>query len=155
MEKISEVETAKALMMEAMVWSVMKWLREKKKVRKVADEANAALDALTRTVQERWPDDVKTAYAQMVAESDPPKSSTGVRNKAPLQAIEAEALLFARKMKQADDEAYRARMDAERVFDEAERKLSTSLARDGCQKAIQAWDLKTKAIRRAESMVQK
>ena len=153
MEKLSEVETAKALMMEAMAWSVMKWLREKKKVRKIADEANAALDALSRTVQERWPDGVKTSYALLVAESTALKSSAVERKKAPLQVIEAETLHFVKKMKDADDEAYRARMDAEHVFDEAERKLSTSLAREGCQKAIQAWDLKTRAIRRAEGIV--
>jgi hypothetical protein len=42
-------------------------------------------------------------------------------------------------------------MDAEHTFDEAERLLSTSLAREGCQKAIRSWDLHEKAIRRAEA----
>ena len=46
MHKLPEVEEAKALMNEATEWSVMKWLREKKRVRKVADQANAALDKL-------------------------------------------------------------------------------------------------------------
>ena len=56
MEKLPEVETAKALMTEAMVWSVMKWLREKKRVRKTADLANAALDQLSAVTRQRWPD---------------------------------------------------------------------------------------------------
>jgi hypothetical protein len=44
-------------------------------------------------------------------------------------------------------------MDAEETFDEAERQLSTSLAREGCRKAIQSWELHEKAIRRAEALV--
>ena len=42
MDKLPEVETAKALMNEAVTWSVMKWLREKNRVRQTADRANAA-----------------------------------------------------------------------------------------------------------------
>ena len=50
MEKIPAVETAKSLMNDAVTWSVMKWLREKKTVRKIADQANAALDQLDQEV---------------------------------------------------------------------------------------------------------
>jgi hypothetical protein len=56
-------------------------------------------------------------------------------------------------MKEADDLAYRARMDAEKTFDDAEKQLSTSLAREGCRKAIESWDLHEKAIRKAEAMI--
>ncbi len=63
MEKLPEVETAKALMTEAVSWSVMRWLREKKRVRKAADQANAALDQLSAAIQQSWPDRVRTAYA--------------------------------------------------------------------------------------------
>jgi len=122
MEKLREVEIAKALMTEAVAWSVMKWLREKKRVRKTADQANAALDQLSQAVKDRWPDGMRTAYAK--------------------------------KVKEADDAAYRARMDAEATFDEAERQLSTRLAREGCRKAIESWDLHEKAIRKAESLIQ-
>lgn len=121
MDKLPEVETAKALMTEAVAWSVVKWLREKKRVRKTADQANAALDQLHQGVKDRWPEDVKVVNAK--------------------------------KVKAADDEAYRAHMDAEATFDEAERQLSTSLAREGCQKAIQSWDLHEKAIRKAEALI--
>jgi len=121
MEKLPEVEAAKALMTEAVAWSVMKWLREKKRVRKTADQANAALDQLNQAVKDRWPDGVKAVNAQ--------------------------------KVKEADDEALRAHLDAEATFDEAERLLSTSLAREGCRKAIQSWDLHEKAIRKAEALI--
>ena len=66
MEKIPEVEAAKALMTEAVSWSVMKWLREKKRVRKTADQANAALDQLNQAVKDRWPDSVRVAYASLL-----------------------------------------------------------------------------------------
>lgn len=121
MEKLPEVETAKTLMTEAVAWSVMKWRREKKRVRKAADQANAALDQLNQATKGRWPDDVKAVNAK--------------------------------KVKAADDEAYRAHMDAEATFDEAERQLSTSLAREGCRKAILSWDLHEKAIRKAEALI--
>ena len=41
MRKLAEVEDAKALMTEPMGWSVVKWLSQKKRVRKAADLANA------------------------------------------------------------------------------------------------------------------
>jgi hypothetical protein len=121
MDKLPEVETAKALMTEAVAWSVMKWLREKKRVRKTADQANAALDQLHQAVKDRWPDAAKAVNAK--------------------------------KVKEADDEAYRAHLDAEATFDEAEKLLSTSLAREGCRKAILSWDLHEKAIRKAEALM--
>jgi hypothetical protein len=41
-------------------------------------------------------------------------------------------------------------MDAENTFDEAERQMSTRLAREGCSKAIASWELHEAAIRKAE-----
>ncbi|HKH97773.1 MAG TPA: hypothetical protein VJ999_01590 [Candidatus Sulfotelmatobacter sp.] len=150
MEELAEVETAKALMTEAMAWSVMKWLREKKRVRKTADEANAALDQLSAAVKQCWSEDVRAAYEALL----PQAAGTRSRNsKKPPSAITPEATLIAQKIKQADDDAYGARMDAEATFDEAERQLSTSLAREGCRKALHGWDLHEKAIRKAESVV--
>ena len=68
MDKIPDVEAAKTLMNEAVSWSVMKWLREKKRVRKAADQANAALDQWNRAVKDRWPDSVRVAYASFLAQ---------------------------------------------------------------------------------------
>lgn len=142
MEKLLEVETARALMTEAMTWSVMRWLREKKRVRKTADQANAALDQLSEATRQAWPDRIKTIYEALVAQKRPP-----------LPVSNQEAMLIAKKLKESDDEAYRARMDAEETFDKAEKQLSTSLAREGCRKAIQSWDLHEKAIRKAQAVI--
>jgi hypothetical protein len=151
MRKIPEVETAKALMTEATVWSVMKWLREKKRVRRTADDANAALDCLSQALKEQWTDDFRSAYQDLAAQS--PGGSTQARSPKSAQSTREEAGLIVKKIKEADDEAYRARMDAEQTFDEAERQLSTRLAREGCRKAILSWELKEKAIQKAEALV--
>ena len=131
-------------MTEAMKWSVMKWLREKKNVRKTADEANAALDKLNREVKQRWPDRMKSAYDAL--------ECNGRQRQQSLPTIDPEASVLAKKMKDANDEAYRARETAEEAFDEAEKQLSTRLAREGCLKAIHAWDLLEEAIRKGESV---
>ncbi len=152
MPKLPEVEQAKALMTEAMAWSVVRWLREKKIVRKVADQANAALDELDRVVKERWSHEVTAAYKELLEHTDPvspERSRQPGKQRSP--ALAPDARQFARRVKEADDQAHRARMDAESTFDEAERLLSTSLAREGCRKAIHSWDLHEKAIRRAET----
>ena len=149
MRKLPEVEEAKALMTEAAAWSVMKWLREKKRVRKVADEANAALDELDRQVKAGWSSEVTSAYKELAQKegSNSQKRSSSQAS----QTTNSKIREFVQQVKEADDQAYHARMDAERTFDEAERILSTSLAREGCRKAILSWDLHEKAIRRAES----
>lgn len=148
MRKLREVEEAKALMTEAAAWSVMKWLREKKRVRKLADQANAALDELDRQVKAGWSSEVTSAYNELAqkAGSNSPKRS----NSQASQTTNSKIRDFVQQVKEADDQAYQARMDAERTFDEAERILSTSLAREGCRKAILSWELHDQAIRRAE-----
>jgi len=151
MEKLPAVETAKALMTEAMTWSVMKWLREKKRVRRTADLANAALDQASQAIRERWPEAVRTAYDALVAQK--PGTVSAPRQQAVAVKTDPAAALTASKSHDADDEAYRARMDAEKAFDDAERQLSTSLAREGCRKAIHSWDLHEKAIRKAEVLI--
>lgn len=148
MEKLREVETAKELMTEATSWSVMKWLREKKSVRKAADQANAGLDQLNAAVKQRWPEGLRAAYDEL-------SLKTGARRSQKLPANDVETRLAAKKVKEMDDEAYRARMDAEDTFDKAEKQLSTSLAREGCRKAILSWELHEKAIVRAESFIAK
>lgn len=148
MEKIREVEAAKALMTEAMGWSVMKWLREKKSVRKAADAANAALDQLNAEVKGCWPEPFRVAYSmfsQGKAQIDP--------KKAKFREGTSETLLVVGNIWRADGAALEAREVAERTFDDAERQLSTSLAREGCRKAIYSWELHEKAIRKAEGIL--
>lgn len=148
MNRLPEVETAKQLMNEAMKWSVMTWLREKKRVRKTADQANAALDRLSEILKQRWPNTIRANYENLASENCASKTNPRTRDKA--TARESADCLMARKLREADNEALRARMLAEETFDEAERKLSTSLAREGCRKAIQAWELQEKAIVQSE-----
>jgi hypothetical protein len=152
MEKIPAVETAKILMTEAVAWSVMKWLREKKTVRKTADQANAALDQMNQAVKDRWPDRIRVAYQMLVVQA---AATTRVAGEpAPVSPVmDAEMILIAKKIKEADDEAHRARMDAEETFDVAEKQLSTAVAREGCRKAIHSWELHEKAIRKAEALI--
>ena len=150
MRKLTEVEDAKALMTEAMGWSVVKWLSEKKRVRKTADVANACLDQLDQEIKGRWSDQLKAAYSELGGNSG---SATQRAHEQPLQDIDPEVKLLAKKLKESDDEAYRVRMDAEHTFDEAEKQLSTRLAREGCQKAIDSWDLHEQAIRKSEAVI--
>ena len=141
MRKLTEVEEAKALMTEATEWSVMKWLREKKRVRKAADRANDALDELSEQTKLLWPDELRAAYGALA-------QNTSRGNQAEAQIPNA-----VKQVKRADDEAFRAHLDAESTFDEAERQLSTRMAREGCRKAINSWELHEKAIRLAERLI--
>lgn len=140
MRKLTEVEQAKELMAEAVEWSVMKWLREKKRVRRVADKANDALDALEKEVKGSWSSEMRVAYDELC-------TTGGAANQ---NGNSEAARQAARQIKRADDKACRAHMDAENTFDEAERQLSTRLAREGCSRAIASWELHEAAIRKAE-----
>jgi hypothetical protein len=133
MQKLAAVEEAKALMTEAIEWSVWRWLMEKRKVRLAADAAVDALNAQAKKVKAGWSDELKRAY----------KGSPGV---AP------EIKLAVQKVKDADEAAEAARLDAEDTFDEAERRMSAGMAREGARKAIESWELREKAIRKAEAL---
>jgi hypothetical protein len=152
MKTLPEVEIAKELMMEATKWSVMKWLREKKRVRRAADQANAALDGFNAEIKQRWPENLSIAYQALATVSAGVKANGHIRPKQSSTGSPSISAI-ARRVKDADEEAYRARMLAEKTFDEAEKRLSTSLARQGCVQAIQSWELHEKAIREAESCV--
>ncbi len=141
MHKLVEVDEAKVLMREAVDWSVVKWLSEKKRVRKAADRANEALDNMQKQIREGWDSGLQAAYGELNGHA----AGTG--------EISPELRALAKRIKQTDDEAYRARMDAEDTFDEAERKLSTRLAREGTQKAIHSWEMYEKAIKKAEAAI--
>jgi len=115
-------------------------------VRKVADEANAALDHLNQVVKDGWGEEVRVAYKYLVAQA------AGLQEETHSCAPDPDAALVVRAVIKADEAASRARADAEGTFDEAERLLSTSLAREGCRKAIYSWDLHEKAIGKAETV---
>jgi len=123
-ETLAEVEEAKVVMTEALGWSVVRWLREKKRVRRIADHANEALDRRLEEVRSHWTRQLLSAYRDGSA--------------------------AARRLRQAAERAHRARMDAEATFDDAEKQLSTAMAREGCRKAIASWELYETAIRLSE-----
>lgn len=145
MQKLAEVEEAKALMNEAKDWGVWHWLTEKRRVRAAADQANDALGELEKKVKAGWDDDLKRAW------------STGTRASANCKPghLDPETTKVLDRIKEMDEEAEAARLDAEATFDEAERHLSTSMACEGAQKAIDAWVLREKAIRKAEAVGKK
>jgi len=151
MLNLKEVENAKALMREAFNWSVVKWLAEKKKVRKAADIANATLDALDKEVKAAWNNELKAAYDGISPSGSSPEN--GRKSKEKVKNISPEIQLLAKALKQADEEAYRVHMDAEDTFDLAEKKLSTAMAREGTRKAIDSWEVREKAIIKSQAAI--
>jgi hypothetical protein len=131
MAKLIEVEKARALMLEAIDWSVMKWLTEKKRVRRTADKANEVLNSVELEIHAQWSPGFKAAYE---------KSG----------AVSQENGRLARKIREEHDAANRLRLQAEDTFDAAEKRLSTAMAREGCRQAIEGWDHHVEAIRLAE-----
>jgi len=150
---IPEVDSAKTLMTEAITWSVMKWLREKKRVRDTADRANAVLDDLSEKVRDLWPLTLREQYQALCSQSTNCNARTTGKHTSGKETGFADVRSDALALKDADDSAHRARIDAEATFDEAERKLSTALAREGCRKAIRGWELHEEAIRKAKKFI--
>lgn len=156
MHKLAPVEEARDLMNEAKNWGIWRWLTEKKRVRATADRATDALFEAEKEIKAAWNDDLKRAYLELEAKAAFDKNSRSKERyeKAREEArhIDSEIKLAVEKVKEADDVAYDARMDAEDAFDEAERVLSASMACEGAQKAIDSWDLRLKALRKAEAL---
>ena len=133
MKKLIEVEQARALMTEAIDWSVVKWLAEKKRVRKAADKANALLDSVEKESQDGWSKELKAAYL------NPRVATPDIKQ-------------LAKSLRETHDAAIKLRTEAEETFDKAENRLSTALAREGCHQAIRGWDLHLEAIQKAEAV---
>lgn len=142
-------------MTEGMEWGVWKWLLEKKRVRAIADEARAALDEFEMRVKATWSDDLKIAYNQLVSQNGDAKQArqkTRLGKKEEAQKIDSQVMAAVKRVKEADDDAYNAHEDAEDAFAEAEKRMSTSGAREGARKALEAYDLHEAAIRKAEAL---
>ena len=157
MKKIPAVEEARAVMMQGMEWGVWKWLIEKKRVRGLADVARAALDEQEMNVKLTWSDEHKLAYNQLASENGDAKRTRGKsksKSAKPASNDKADAKVLAAvtNVKEADDEAYNAHEDAEDMFAEAEKKMSTSMAREAARKALDAYDKHEAAIRKAEAL---
>ena len=155
MRKLPAVEAARAIMTEGTEWGVWTWLMQKKRVREIADKARAALDELEMKVKSTWDDDLKIAYNQLVSESgdDKPARHKGkVARKQEVAKLDSKLLAAVKRVKEADDDAYNAHEHAEEVFAEAEKRMSTSGAREGARQALIAYDLHEAAIRKAEAL---
>ncbi len=155
MKKLPAVEDARSVMTEGTEWGVWKWLTEKRRVRGIADKARAALDDLEMKVKLTWSDDLKIAYNQIVTEDSEAKGARPrVKHRKPAggNGADAKALAAVKRIAEADDAAYNAHEDAEEAFAEAERKMSTGMARDAARKALVAYDLHEAAIRKAEAL---
>jgi len=139
MHKLAPVENAKTLFHEAKDWSVWRWLIEKKKARTTADAAWEALDACEEKVKAAWAEEWQQAYLK-------PRRHNGLdpEVKAALDAI-----------RQAEEESQKAHEAAEAQFDEADRRMSSSMACEGAQMAIDAWELREKFIRKAEALARR
>ncbi len=155
MHKLPAVEEAKAFFREAAEWSVWRWLTEKKRARSIADRANEILDAVDRAVKDSWGEDLKKAYRELEAEeefeADPGKKAAYIKAREAAKDVAPALKAVARRIREADNEAYNAHMDAEDTFDEADRKLSAELARQGSKRAVESWELHESAIRKSEA----
>jgi hypothetical protein len=150
MRKLAAVEEARAVMTEGMEWGMFRWLLEKGRVQEIADRATAALAEADRKVKATWSDELKKAYDELV-DQERPKRAHRQEKDSKSHDPSPEIRLTAKKVKEAYDEGQRARVDAEETFDEAERRMSTELARVGCRKALDSYDLRERALRMAEA----
>ena len=155
MQKLPPVEEARSVMTESQGWSVWKWLTEKKRVRVIADRATEALAKAREEAWLNWSEDLDKAYKEAEAETDPDEGPAAKRKyeKVRREACDIDPKIKAvvKRVLQADDEAARATQDAEDMFADAERRMSTGMARDAAKKALESYDLREKAIRRAEA----
>lgn len=156
MQKLIAVEEAKTLFSEAKGWGLWKWLSEKRRARHTADAAWAALEAYEAKVRESWSEDIVKAWkeAEALAAANANGRSRRSYEKARQEAegVHEEIRQASRTLKEADIEAQKARDDAEAQFDEADRRMSTSMACQGAQMALDAWNMREKVIRKAETL---
>ena len=141
MHKLVPVEEAKTLFNEAKYWSVWRWLIEKKRARTTADAAWEALEACEERVRAGWNEEWRQAYGH-------PKSRR-------YAALDDEVKAALERLYEDDEEAKQAHDAAEAQFDEADRRMSSSMACEGAQMAIDAWELREKFIRKAEALARR
>ncbi len=141
MHKLPPVEEAKTLFNEAKDWSVWRWLIEKKRARTTADAAWEALEACEEKARAGWNEEWRQAYGH-------PKSRR-------YAALDDEVKAALERLYEDDEEAKQAHDAAEAHFDEADRRMSSSMACEGAQMAIDAWEMREKVIRKAEALARR
>ena len=70
-------------------------------------------------------------------------------------ALDPEVRAALDRLYKDDDEARQARDAAEAQFDEADRRMSTTMACVGAQMAIDAWQMREKVMRKAEALARR
>ncbi|HXB70473.1 MAG TPA: hypothetical protein VNY05_19645 [Candidatus Acidoferrales bacterium] len=144
MHKLAPVEDAKTLFHEARDWSIWRWLIEKRRARATADAAWEALEACEEKVKAGWAGEWQQAYRDLSANGRPkPRRHAG---------LDPELKAALERLQEADEEASLAHAAAEAQFDEADRRMSTSMACEGARMALAAWELREKFIRKAEAL---
>lgn len=156
MRKLAAVEEARVLMNEGRNWGVWKWLLEKRTVREAADRATEALAEAAKNVKQSWSDDLMKSYREAAAEAALDRGGSGAKRKYEKAREEAKDIdpkikAVAARVWEADEEARRSTADAEEMFAEAERRMSTSMAREAAEKALESYDARERAIRKAEA----
>ena len=156
MHKLPPVEHAKKLFEEAKDWGLWRWLLEKRNARQTADAAWAAFDEYESKVKASWSEDIRKAWHEAETEAAAAADGRAKRSyekaKAEAKGIDPEIKAKVRLLQEADAQAFKARMDAEAQFDEADRRLSSSMACEGTQMAIDAWVMREKFIRKMEAL---
>jgi len=131
---------------EAKDWSVWRWLMEKRRARTTADAAWEALDACEEKVKAGWNEEWQQAYREL---------SNGHSKSRRLANLDPELKEALERLHVADEEARQAHEAAEAQFDEADRRMSSTMACEGAQMALDAWELREKFIRRAEAVARR
>ena len=132
-----------------------KWLMEKRTVREAADRATEALAEANKDVKRSWSADLKKAYKEAAAESALEGGGAAAKRKyekacEEAKDVDAKIKAAAKRVHEADVEAQCSTDDAEEMFAEAERRMSTEMAREAARKALESYDLRETAIRKAE-----
>ena len=148
MEKLEAVENARKLMLEAREWPVWTWLSEKSRLRDAAKQADGAFDELEKKIKQSWSEELKRAYREL-EDADPDHEHSEELDRS--IEISPEIRALAKEIKVAHDAANQARVRAEDTFAVAESRLNISMALDGTAQAIESWELKEKAIQKAEA----
>jgi hypothetical protein len=157
MQKLPAVEQAKTLLQQTQEWGIMKWLTDKRKVREAADNAWAAFDEQEEQIRTSWPENLQKAYADLAAQEEPEPASAPAKRK-PAKAkknspdVPPKVKAQAAQLKEAEEQAYSVRMEAEDMFVQAEKRMSIPMAREGAQKAIEAFAAREKLLRKFEAV---
>jgi len=155
MRRLQEVEDAKELLNSAKDWGVWKWLTERSRIRQAVNRSAQVLDDLDERIKANWTAGLKNAYEEALARAALDGNAQSKRRyekaRRAAKMVDAATKQAAVRVKEAEDAAQQARMEAERMFEEAERYGSAGMAREASRKAIEAYELREKAIRKVEA----